>query len=228
MRLLPILLLFSQTASAQTADTVRRRPHNAFSVEIQYAGFNFDDFNTRVKQAGLPELPAGANSMGGFTLAYGDYHQKFFADIAFSGKASQQEANNVTLAYQILMLDFNINAVVVQKGRHFVIPSVGFGFGGFSARYTQNNIGLNFSQSLTAFNGERSFETTTNYYLHPKLAYHYALNKGGNFLLGVKAGYRIGLNKGQWNLPYQNGDTEGAPQSSASGFFAGIALTATF
>ncbi len=223
------LALFQQSTLAQpNNDSARRQKGIAFSVDFLFSPIDFTEFNDKVRAAGLPEMPAGAKLLGVGTVSFGNYHQKFFADMAFSGQASQKENGNVTLAYQIGLLDFNFNAVVYQKGRHFVIPSLGFGFGGFTARYTQKNINANFTQAINTFSGERSFETTTNYYINPKLAYHYALSKRGNFLLGAKAGCRIGVNKGRWNIPLQDNDTEGAPMSSANGLFAGLALTATF
>jgi hypothetical protein len=177
--------------------------------------------NEALALAGYPKIPTQALwSFGGhFTIGF---HEKIFDDITFYAVSGKSSANNINLQLNQQNLDVNINYRLWQHGRHSFYPSLGVGYQTNELRLKYNTNPPDFTQSLNAPFTEKSYSNKWLLYLNPRISYDIALNKNKTILAGIKAGYRIGLNKRNWN--WQDKSIDGVKMGSG-GYYVLIGLT---
>lgn len=182
---------------------------------------NASSTNASLSGVGLPAIPSDAVFNVGSVIAF-NLHDMIFNDISFSSVNTKSSKGGVNLRNFQYNIDFNINYTIFHSRSHFVYPSLGFGWQSNELRLIYSTNATTFNQSLTAPATEKNYNNSFLWYLNPRISYDYALGKKQNVFIGVKVGYRIGLNKRAWNI--QENSIEG-PRMNASGYFVNLGFT---
>jgi hypothetical protein len=177
--------------------------------------------NEALALAGYPKIPTQTLWSFGGHFSFG-FNEKVFNDVTFYAVSAKSSANNINLQLNQQNFDVNINYRLWQHGRHSFYPSLGAGYQINELRLKYNTTPPDFTQSLNAPFTEKSYSNKWLFYLNPRISYDIALNKYKTILAGIKAGYRIGLNKRNWN--WQDKSIDGA-KMGGGGYYVLIGLT---
>lgn len=177
--------------------------------------------NDQLKAANLPTIPADAVFNVGLVLAF-DLHDMIFNDISFNSIRSKSSKNGINLKNSQYNIDFNINYTLFHYHSHFLYPSIGFGWQGNQLDLKYSTSANTLAQSLVGNATEKTYTNSYLWYINPRISYDYALGKRQNVYVGVKFGYRIGLNSRQWNI--QDNAIDG-PKMNASGYYVLLGFT---
>ncbi len=220
-RFIALLLWLAPVTGFAQEDTAPKKSFLSLGFFGGLSSVNASATNARLSAEGLPSIPADAVFNIGGTLAF-DMHNMVFNDITFSNINSKSSRSGVNLRNNQYNVDFNINYTLFHYYSHFIYPSLGFGWQSNELRLKYSSSATGFTQSLQDPPTEKTYSNSFLWYLNPRISYDYALGKKQNVFVGIKAGYRIGINNRTWNI--QENSIDG-PRMNASGYFVLLGLT---
>lgn len=220
-RLLTLLLFITPFYSIAQDENTTKKSFLSIGFFGGLSSMNASSTNAALSSVGLPSIPSDAAFNMGGVLAF-DLHNMIFNDITFNNVNTKSSKAGVNLRNTQFNIDFNINYTAFHYYSHFVYPSLGFGWQSNELRLKYSTAATTFNQSLQSAATEKTYENSFLWYLNPRLSYDYALGKKQNVFIGVKVGYRIGLNKRAWNIQENNLD---GPKMNASGYFVHAGFT---
>jgi hypothetical protein len=184
------------------------------------AQYNYNAINDQLKPLGLPLINNHSYCIAGSLLLMSD--DKSFIDVSGAQSQARISNNKATLDQSAFNEDVNYNYIFFHTDRHSVLAALGFGYAMQKATYTVKTENQSFVQAATTLANETTF-TNSGYYLNIKAGYDWRIKKTKNLFLGLRAGYRIGLNNAAWNTIANT--LTNAPKTSAGGYYIGAALT---
>ena len=199
-----LLCLFSFTITSYAANGRRGTGRGYFMVG--YSQLNFDELNNCLTAKGYPELSNSLITLGGGGHAI---INKFV--IGGQGNAylgSKEEAKIGDDRYETSIAAaagfFNIGYLLYSKNGLCIYPLLGFGGGGMTMKIVDQT-SPSFDEVLD--NPKRNTSLTTGgFLLDVSVGMDYLIkmeedeNGYGGLVIGLRAGYTIALNKGDWIL----------------------------
>ncbi|HRO42623.1 MAG TPA: hypothetical protein PL009_07295 [Flavipsychrobacter sp.] len=223
MKRLFITLLFIApfTTIAQEENSVTKKSFLSLGFFGGLSSINASSTNAALTGVGLPSIPSDAVFNMGGVLAF-DLHNMVFNDITFNNVNTKSSRAGVNLRNVQYNIDFNINYTLFHYYSHFIYPSLGFGWQSNELRLRYSSAATSFTQSLNGAPTEKTYNNSFLWYFNPRISYDYALGKKQTVFVGVKVGYRIGINNRDWNI--QENSIDG-PKMNASGYFVHVGFT---
>jgi hypothetical protein len=199
----------------------------AVTVNFNATKFNNSSFINSLKQQNLPV--AFKNVTFGFSSAF--YLSKLrpgtklIPSIGLAVAAEKKSNENISVNASAVSNDYNMYYVAWNHKGQYFYPGIGFGWTQFKYSFVNlSNLPNSYPDALETFNGERNIQSADLTYLNLAANYDFSLGKSGNFFLGVRIDYHLGLNNK--NLQLSNGaQLTQSPKLKSNAFSVGIALT---
>jgi len=218
--LLTLVPAFSFAAGDSTAHDENSPLH--VSIGLGLTNIDYGSFNNMAAQNNFPLLKDGTLFDINLGIFIKDKGWKWFGDLNVDFMlGNPRNTGAYDLQESSASGDINVDYAVFENKRHLFFPSLGIGWQSVTVNYNADLSGQTFGQAMADIAGERKFYANSNIYLNPRIAYNYKLGKAGNCTIGIRAGYRIGLNTPKWRVANKQ-KLAGAPKSSANGFYASV------
>ncbi|PJJ75484.1 hypothetical protein BXY57_1063 [Thermoflavifilum aggregans] len=190
----------------------------ALSVGVEVAHFYVSPINAILQQHGLPEVPETVIYPAG-TIA-DPVTSRFWGDAHVGVFAVQRSNNQYETHYSGHVFNANLFGLLLHKHHFRLCPGLGFGFlDAHLLLRSKTDNPVTIDDAVTNLSGSRELVVKYMDYLNPQIFTSLGLDRDEHYLLGLRAGYRIGLNRPHWQL--ENGNSlANAPTASAKGLYA--------
>jgi hypothetical protein len=149
---------------------------------------------------------------------------KFTYHLVLGFAMQQSDEGNIHLDADAINYGYDFDYMAWHHNRQYFFPSIGFGWLTYKYSFIdKNNYPSSYSEALQNFTGERTIRSGALFYLNVEANYSYALDKTDNFLLGIHAGYNVGLNSKTMQLSDGYSLNE-SPKVKANSFNAAVSL----
>lgn len=215
---LSIVPCFAFAAGDSTSDNTPLH----LSIGAGIGNIDYSNFNKLASLNNFPQLKDGTLFDINIGIFLKDKGWKWFGDLSADfmlGKPKNTDAYDIHESSA--SGDINVDYAVFENKRHLFFPSLGIGWQSVTVNYDADISAQTFGQAMSNISGERKFYSNSNIYLNPRLSYNYKLGKTGDCAIGVRVGYRVGLNNPKWRVANKQ-KLDGAPKSSANGFYATV------
>ncbi|WP_092456616.1 hypothetical protein [Thermoflavifilum thermophilum] len=206
-------------AHAQQASSSSSGLGLALSVGVEVAQFDVSPINTILQQHGLPEVPGAVVYPVG-TIALEPVTSRFWGDAHAGSFAVQRSNNQYETHYSGNLFNTSLFGLILHKHHFRLCPGLGFGIlDAHLLLRSKTDNPVTIDDAVTNLSGSRELAVKNMDYLNPQIFTSLGLDRNEHYLLGLRAGYRIGLNRPHWQL--ENGTSLGnAPTASAKGLYA--------
>ncbi|MGH2643285.1 MAG: hypothetical protein ACRDE2_05005 [Chitinophagaceae bacterium] len=217
-----LFLLSPGILKAQKVDSVKNKPYSiAISASVEFAHLNLSALNESLGQNELPTIKQPVFYLFSFTAMPSSLDQHPFFGISYGSAQSKRDNLDHLTKLKLYIVEANFYYSIWQTSRNLLYPGIGFGLMEYSLLIqNKSKTPSSYNEALNNPGGEIRMQTG-DVSLKFSLSYNWALDAEKDYLIGIHAGYRLGLNKPHWKL-LTGGELSGAPTTSASGFFAGI------
>jgi len=187
-----------------------------------YSFFNLNNLNDLLSSSGMPELQNGSVSFGGGghsiinSFIVGGEGHGLIGSSSTNAEFSVSQGGGYGF--------FNIGYLALQKSFLTLYPILGIGGGGYSITITdRTNLPTNFND-LLANPQNQSTLNKGGFMLNFSLGTDFFLtgDANGGFIIGLRAGYLLELNKNKWYIADQ--ELAGGPDAGISGPFIRLTI----
>lgn len=151
------------------------------------------------------------------------FDQKNVLNVTVGYHSAEERNNGQLLEQEFKFGEMGFDRYLFRKDRSSLFLGFSFGTVWYNIHITQNGESGSFSEALSNPVENVKISSKNNSYIALKTGYDWAFGKNREILIGGRLGYRIGLNKRKWEI--NNTEYDDSPESSAKGFFLGIALS---
>ena len=212
---LSVFLLAQQVSSSSSGLGL------ALSAGVEIAHFDVSPINAILQQHGFPEVPGAVIYPVG-TIALEPVTSRVWGDAHAGSFAGQRSNNQYETHYSGYVFNANLFGMILHKHHFRLCP--GLGFGTLDAHLllrSKTDNPTTIDDAVTNLSGSRGLAVKNMDYLNPQFFTSLGLDQDEHYLLGLRVGYRIGLNRRHWQT--ENGTSlSNAPTASAKGFYAGL------
>lgn len=187
-----------------------------------FSNFNFGKLNDFLLQKGLPQAKDGLQFTPSFSIAT-SFDEDNFMKVTVGVNSGEVNNNGNSLKQNIKYGELGYENYLFQKKRSSLFLGVAYGSVWYDVYIQDNSNAGSFSGDLDKYGGSVKISSNNNQYVALKTGHDWAIDKNGNFLIGLRLAYRFGLGKNKWEIKDHSYDD--SPKTSAKGFFFGLALS---
>jgi hypothetical protein len=174
-----------------------------------------------LQQHGLLAVPGTVVYPVG-TLALESVTSRIWGDTHVGRFALQRSNDQYTTHYSGNVFNTNLFGMVLHKHQFRLYPGLGFGFmDAHLSLWSKADKPVTIDDAVINLSGSRELAVKGMTFLNPQILANLSLDRNSHYLLGPRAGYRIGLNRRHWQTE-DGGSLSNAPTASAKGFHAGL------
>jgi hypothetical protein len=207
-QLIILVMIFSSVSTSQALAQPDEKPAKLYGgigyFQAGYSFMDFDNFNSALVEAGIPEIGNGSVSLGGG----GHYIFRRFL-IGGEGNGligSSSVSDNYSVRHGGGMGFFNAGYIVLQRPLYMVYPILGIGGGGYSVTITDRSAQSGSLQEVLDNPRQQAMLSKGSFMLNFSLGADLFVladrtRQGtGGFIVGVRAGYLLSFDKDEWLL----------------------------
>jgi hypothetical protein len=199
----------------------RERYELAISASGEFAHLQLSNLNNSLQEHNFPVVKQPFFYLFSFTGMPASPHQKSFFGLSFGSAQSKNDHSGYLTKLRLYLVNLNFNYTIFQTSRSLLYPGLGLSMMEYRLHLqNKSKTPSSYDEALDRLGGEINMHTD-NIAINFSIAYDWALNAEKDYLIGLHAGYRLGLNKPHMKLAAGE-SLSGAPATSAGGFFAGI------
>jgi hypothetical protein len=218
-------ILFSFELQAQKDSSNHHLPVG-FSCNIGISTIDVDNLNNKLSEFNYPKLLNYQFYIYGSILLGGikDIEYNSF-DFGFKGQTSKSMNSN-KISISIYQTGYNMNFNLKSHGKILIQPFIGWSIYGPIIRITNNSYKPENTDSVfTNLKGlsEMTIKNTL-WLVNVGVAFNKSINKEEDWILGLRTGYKIQVNKPKW--VYNNISIDDFPKLNFSEFY--LCLTFSF
>lgn len=193
-----------------------------FRVGVGVTQISQKSFNEAAYGTTFPQIQAGAFVLPQVGISYKSGSDRIILEFMASVTGRKQDfKNNITARQTYTNFDLSFGYIAHENLNNVFYPSISLGL---MSAYLKNTGAFNIANpngSVMNSGSEYKFNVPAAFHVDPALNYEYKFH-GDNFLaLGIRAGYRIGLNKATIKNK-DNAKLMTAPTFDANGLFATV------
>lgn len=217
-----LLFLIPVISKAQKVDSVKNRSYSiAISASWELTHLNLSALNESLNQNELPAIKQPVFYLFSFTAIPSSLNQHLFFGISYGSAQTKRDYSDHLTKLKLYLVNANFYYSIWQTQRNLLYSGLGLGLMEYSLHLqNKSRIPSSYNDALNNPIGEIQMQTG-DVSLNFSLSYNWALDAEKDYLIGIHAGYRFGLNNPHWKLSTRE-RLSGAPTTSASAFFTGI------
>ncbi|NCA85789.1 MAG: hypothetical protein EOM83_09465 [Clostridia bacterium] len=211
-QLIMLVMIISSVATPQALSQPDQEPTKTYGgigyFQAGYSFMDFNNFNSALAEAGIPDISNGSVSLGGG----GHYiFRRFLIGGEGNGLIGGSSINdNYSVRHGGGMGFFNAGYIVFHSPLYTVYPMLGIGGGGYSVTITDRNAPSGSLQDVLDNPQQQAALSKSSFMLNFSLGTDLFVfadrtrHGTGGFIIGLRAGYLLAFDNDEWLLDNQS------------------------